>query len=220
VESQRRGGRGGREHGHREHGEDSDDSHSHSESGSCEHCHHNYQYECNDLEWVQYLLDEAPAEYGVYMGDSSPGIPAYAGFGIFESAQGVAVDTGYIQITQPKGLISEMAPGYISNDSSKIYYLKNDCEKYQFEWVPFVSGQSVPFAVEALRPMANGYHDYVSRKVISAQKTVFGSGLPGKSRMDYVDITMEYPNQVGVSHDFEVLTCKAKRCKHLIKSVA
>jgi hypothetical protein len=214
VESQRpeRGGRGG--HGHREHGEDSDDSHSHSESGSCEHCHHNYQYVCNDLEWVQYLLDDAPAEYGVYMGDSSPGTPAYAGYGVFESELGTVIDTGRIQVTHPKGMVAARLPGYFSNDTCNIFYLKNDCEKYQFEWVISKPGEIIPYGVEPLRPMANGFRNYIARKRISDQKIVFGNGLPGKASFYYVDDTQAYPNQVGTSNsDFEVLTCKAKKCE-------
>jgi hypothetical protein len=193
-------------HGH-------DDSHSHSDD-SCEHCHHEYQYECNDLEWKNYMLDEAPAEDGVYLGDSSPGVPAYACYGRFESALGTAIGTGRIQVTEPRGMFSHNAPGYFSNDSTKIFYLKNDCKKYHFEWVTSAPGEIIPFAVESLRPMVNGFHDYIARKKISDQKTVFGAANPGKATMFYVDETQESQNQLGTSRDYEVLTCKAKKCEY------
>jgi hypothetical protein len=190
------------EHGERgEHGE------------SCEHCHDEFKYECNDLEWVNYLLDEAPAEDGFYMGDSSPGVPAYACYGIFESALGTTIGTGRIQITEPKGMFSHRAPGYFSNDSSRLFYLKNDCKKYHFEWVVSGLSETVLYGVEPLRPKANGFPDYIGRKKISDQKTVFGAGRPGKATLFYVDDTKEYPNQLGTSDVYEVLTCKSKSCE-------
>jgi hypothetical protein len=183
-------------------------------SESCENCHNDdFIYECNDLEWVKYLLDDAPAEDGVYLGDSSPGIPAYAGYSILESAIGTGVTPGRIQITEPKGMFTPHAPGYFSNDTFHIFYLKDDCKKYKFEWVPSKSGEIIPFAVEPLRPMINGFHDYVARKSINSQKTVFGAGIPGKATIFYIDETNEYPNQLVADRgEYEVLTCKAKKC--------
>jgi hypothetical protein len=199
---------GSRPEGQGHEGHENGDHEKHEEN--CEHCHDEFKYECNDLEWVNYLLDEAPAEDGVYLGDSSTGIPAYACYGIFESALGTAIGTGRIQITEPKGMFSHRAPGYFSNDSSRIFYLKNDCKKYRFKWVNSAPGEIIPYAVEPLRPMANGFHDYIARKNISDKKTAFGAGRPGKGAIFYVD---EF-NQLATSNDYEVLTCKSKKCEY------
>jgi hypothetical protein len=162
------------------------------------------------------MLDEAPAEDGVYMGDSSPGIPAYACYGIFESALGTAIGTGRIQITEPRGMFSHRIPGYFSNDTSRIYYLKNDCHKFKFEWVTAAQGEINTFGVEPLRPKADGFHNYIARKKINDQKMVFGAGLQPRASILYVDETQEYQNQLGASNDYEILTCKARHCEYLI----
>lgn len=148
------------------------------------------------------------------MGDLSPGDPAFACYGKFSSGIGNSYGTGYIRISEPKGMVSHRAPGFFSNDSSKIYYLKNDC-KFKFEWVPSSNGEIVPFAVEPYLPLANGLHDFIARKKISDTEMVFDSAVISIGAIAYVDDDQK----LTFSHEYEVLTCKSTHCKFNFKAI-
>ena len=66
------------------------------------------------------MLDEAPAEDGVYVGDSQPGIPTFVG-GYYPTKYPIS-----ISITNPKGGYLEK-PQKFFNDSATLFYLKKDC---------------------------------------------------------------------------------------------
>lgn len=80
--------------GHRNKDETSDDDCHHE---SCSHSHE-YIFQCNNNEWVRYMLDEAPAEEGLFYGDYAPGNPGFVGY-----VSSPFPSPARIQIKNPKG---------------------------------------------------------------------------------------------------------------------
>lgn len=185
-------------HEHPEHGCESCE-HSH----SCESCEREFIHKCNNNEWVNYLLDDAPAEDGLYYGDLEPGVPTYVGYGELNSV----ILPGQIQIT--KGLFMFLAQRVqLKTDSANIYYLKKDCHHHKYEWVNSTGTSIVPFALEPKEASANGFPTYIAKISIDG-KVYFGFvGLPGGYMIYYDEF-----GKPRRSADYEVLTCKSKVCK-------
>lgn len=187
---------------------DVDDDHSEHHEKSEHHEHHEkeFKYKCNNNKWVNYLLDEAPAEYGVYYGDKEPGFPTFIGYTVFNPF----VLHGYIQIINPKGLTFFGSQGLgFSNDSSQIFYLKKDCH-HRYDWINSTGTTVVPFAIEPKESNANGYPSYIARKFIE-EKLYFG-------HVPVIGGLMFYVDSLGIirrSSEYEVLTCVSDHCEFI-----
>jgi hypothetical protein len=144
------------------------------------------------------MLDEAPAEDGLYYGDSEPGVPGYVG--------GFAPNyfPTRIRITDPKGGFPFINGEKFINDSSLIFYLKKDCH-HKYEWVNATLSQEFPFAIQPFKEEAAGFSVYIGRiefEDFKAFLTVVNlNGLAG------------YTDKNGVTYfvkEYQVLTCKSK----------
>lgn len=174
-----------------------------SESREC--CTKPFKYRCNNNEWVNYMLDDAPAEEGVYYGDYGAGNPGFVGCGSVIQERGPS----RIQIIEPKGNYQVYGSGeqYL-NDTTRMWYLKNNCD-HQYTWVNSSNGEILPYAVEPFEDNANGFTIYVGRKVIKNDTVAAGIIVPMLGVMYYADINkkMQQPRE------YEVLVCKSKKCK-------
>lgn len=183
-------------------------SHPHSgsrSSESCETCKATYKFQCNDNEWLPYMLDDAPAEEGIFYGDYGAGNPGFVGCG------GVGDERlpARIQILEPKGAFEIYGKGEtFINDSAHMWYLKRNCE-HQYTWESSLNGQISPYGVEPISRNVNGYPIFVGRKVIDKYTVAAGKVLPLSGTMSYVSTD-------GQRHrvtDFEVLVCRSKKCE-------
>jgi hypothetical protein len=179
--------------------EESSHSHSHSGSHSCETCRRKFIYKCNNNEWVNYNLDEAPAEDGIYIGDKSPGIPTFIG-GHFPSKQPLRID-----ITDPKGGKVPFQPNEIVlRDPSTVFYLKRSCD-HKYEWVNSTGREFVQNAVYAFYENSLGFTAYFGRKIIG-ELAAFVVAVPMSGYGTYTDLD-------GINQrtdEYQVLTCKSR----------
>jgi hypothetical protein len=181
-------------HHHHHHSHSSEDQ---SDSHSCETCEEKFKYKCNNNEWVNYMLDEAPAEDGIYVGDSKPGIPIFVG-GYYPSKFPVG-----ISITEPKGGFLPQ-PQMFFNDSSEVFYLKKDCH-HKYEWVNSSNAEILDYALQAFQENAVGTPIYIGRKVFNDYTSFLFASIS-------VNLAY-YINNKGTTEktsEYQVLTCKSK----------
>jgi len=174
-----------------------------SSSESCENCKPSYKFRCNNNEWVNYMLDDAPAEEGVYLGDFGAGNPGFIGCGSVAGERGPS----RIQIIEPKGNYQIYGSAEVLiNDTSRMWYLKKNCD-HQYTWVNATNGEILPFAVEPFEDNANGFAMYVGRKIIKNDTVAVGCVIPFMGVMYYAGANKKQ------MHDktYEVLICKSKK---------
>lgn len=176
-------------------------------SESCENgkCKKEFKYRCNNLEWVPYKLDEAPAEDGVYLGDDSEGNPGFIGC----SSVNGEIGTSRIQISCPQGSY-QVYFGYEAfiNDTKRMWYLKNNCD-HQYTWINSSSGKLHPFGLEVFEEKVNGFEMYVGRRNLADGSVAAGIAVPSLGVMYYAD---EARNQLQV-REYEILICKSRVCE-------
>jgi hypothetical protein len=176
---------------------DTRSSEDHSGSHSCESCEKDFKYKCNNNEWVNYMLDEQPAEDGIYVGDSKPGIPIFVG-GFFPGKYPVG-----ISITNPKGGTLIKSKVFLNN-SATLHYLKRDCH-HKYEWVNSSNGEIEPYGMQAFYEDATGSSVYIARKVFT-DYTAFTEVFASLGFAAYLD---KDGNTINTK-EYQVLTCKSK----------
>jgi len=177
--------------------------HGDNSSDSCEDCKPSYKFRCNNNEWVNYMLDDAPAEEGVYLGDHGEGNPGFIGCGSVIQERGPS----RIQIIEPKGNYQVYGGGEaFLNDTSRMWYLKKNCD-HQYTWVNSSDGELLTYAVEPFEDNANGFPIYVGRKVIKNDTVAAGIIVPFLGVMYYADMN----KKMHQPREYEVLICKSKK---------
>jgi hypothetical protein len=183
-----------------------DESHEeHSEK--CESCEKEFNYKCNNNEWLSYLLNDAPGEEGLFYGFTKSNEATFVGYGELDSY----ILPGQVQITNPKGVFVFLAQRtLLLNDSSKMFYLKKNCDDHKYDWVNSTGTSVVPFALEPKEANVNGFPTYIARKLINGELYFGFVALPG-GYMIYYDSF----GKSRTTSEYEVLTCKSKVCKLL-----
>jgi len=174
-----------------------------SSSESCETCECKFKFKCNNNEWVNYMLDDAPAEEGVYLGDFGAGNPGFVGAGMYAREHAPA----RVQIMAPKGVFEVFGTGEVFiNDTARMWFLKKNCD-HQYTWVNSSNGELLPFAVEPIEEKVNGFTMYVGRKVIRNDTVAAGIVTPVSGSMFYADTN----GKMHLPREYEVLICKSKK---------
>lgn len=155
-------------------------------------------------EWVNYLLDDAPASEGLLAGK-------YLGQNVYVGRvlENGLVGGGSIRTQDPKGAYAPGYGGEIRITDSNFMWFLADNENYLFKWVTSGNGSKVPFAVEVSDCEASdGFFSYIS-KVNFEESTTIGTVFVASGYNYYVDMN----KIMRKSNEYTVLTCRSKVCK-------